>query len=269
MKNIIYAFFGLFALSFYAQDFPDPYCDIDDPDIEVEEITTIEFADVEIENEDFSSILVDETETVIEVIPGETYTLRVQGNTDGAFDNAVFAFVDWNQNEVLDDEGEAYEIGTLSDSDGEDGEEVSYEITIPEDAESGITRMRISKIYTDEESLAIMDPCAIDMDAFGMGAFPGYGQAVDITLDVGVLGVDNFDKEALIAYPIPANDVLNISYKSTINTVKIYNLLGQEVIAENPNSSDFTVDLSALSSGNYIVKVFAEETQHTFNLNKK
>src|SRR5690625_6695478 len=126
MRNFMYAFFGLLTLSFYAQDFPDPYCDIDDPQIEVEEITVVEFAETEITNDNTLDVLIDETSTVIEVTPGETYTLKVQGNTDGSFDNAIFAFVDWNQNEVLDDEGEAYEVGVLFDSDGEDGEEVVY-----------------------------------------------------------------------------------------------------------------------------------------------
>src|SRR5699024_2767722 len=269
MKRIILVLTGFLTMNFYAQDFPEPYCDIVDPDIEVEEITVVEFAETEITNDNTLDVLIDETSTVIEVTPGETYTLKVQGNTDGSFDNAIFAFVDWNQNEVLDDEGEAYEVGVLFDSDGEDGEEVVYEISVPEDAEQGTTRMRINKMYTDEEYPAVMDPFVIDMDDFGMSNFPGYGQAIDLTLDVGVLGVEDFDEKALSVYPIPADNFLNISYKSEIKTVKIYNLLGQEVITENVNSTDFKIDLTRISSGNYIVKLLTEDTQHTFNFNKK
>lgn len=172
----------LFAIPFsmHAQ-----YCDIADADeVVVEEITKVDFAGTSISNADSTSALIDKTNTVIEVTAGESYTLTVEGNTYGNFENSMVAFVDWNQNEVLNDQGEVFELGSIINSTGADNLSVSMEITIPEDAVLGETRFRITKIYTDEDSPALVNPCALEMDAFGFLIVPGFGQALDFTLDI-------------------------------------------------------------------------------------
>ncbi|MDN6310561.1 MAG: T9SS type A sorting domain-containing protein [Flavobacteriaceae bacterium] len=250
--------------------FPSPYCDIDDDGTTTEEITAIEFAETSITNTtDAISILIDETSTVADVAVGETYTITVEGNTYGDFDNNIVAFIDWNQNGILDDANEIYEVGTLTNSDGEDGTSVSLEITVPADAELGTTRIRVTKTYTDADSIAEINPCAIEMDIQGMGAYPGYGQAIDFTLDIGTLGAESFDKNALSAYPVPTQDILNIEYKSVLNAVKIYNNLGQEVFAQNTDATELQLDLSTLTPGAYIVKLFAEKGQHSLRIIKQ
>ncbi|HLS29793.1 MAG TPA: GEVED domain-containing protein [Flavobacteriaceae bacterium] len=183
-------------------DFPSPYCDVDADGVTIEEITAVGFGNTNIENDNTEDVLIDKTDTVVDVMLGETYTLEVEGFTNGDFENAVVAFIDWNQNFILDDDGEVYEVGTIENSTGEDGNSVSLEITVPEDAVLGTTRIRITKTYTDEEgddpmppSPAIINPCAIEMDAFEMGAQPGFGQALDFTLNIeeGDTGGDDVD----------------------------------------------------------------------------
>lgn len=173
-------------------DFPSPYCNIADADdVTVEEITKVVFDDTTITNDDTESALINKTDTAVSVMQGETYTISVEGNTNGDFDTNIVAFIDWNQNGVLDDEGEIFEIGTLTNSDGNDGTAVTMDITVPMDAVEGPTRIRLTKTYTDEEgdspmppSPAIINPCAIEFDAFEMGAQTGYGQALDFTLEI-------------------------------------------------------------------------------------
>ncbi|MDT0293728.1 T9SS type A sorting domain-containing protein [Mesonia ostreae] len=249
-----------------AQDFPNPYCDLDDTS--VEEITSVAFAGSNMTNTDLTSILVDETAVVSEVTIGETYTLAVKGNTYGDFQNKIVAFIDWNQNEILDDANEIYEVGSLINSTGDDDISVSMDITVPADALEGPTRIRITKTYEDADSVAIINPCAIEFDPFGMGANPGFGQALDFTLNVGVLNVNHFDAKALIVYPVPTQDILHIEYKSEINSVKVYNLLGQEVLRSNMSASRVKLSLSTLSAGSYVVKISTEEGQHNFRVVK-
>lgn len=257
-----------FTLNIEANDaFPSPYCDIEDSPIE--EITTVDFAESSITNTDFSSILVDQTATIAEVSLGETYTIMVGGNTYGDFQNKLVAFIDWNQNELLDDPNEIYEIGDLINSDGTDGTVVSMDISVPADALEGTTRIRITKTYEDPDSVAIINPCAIEFDPFGQGANPGIGQALDFTLEVGSLKVNDFDTSALSVYPIPAKDLLNVNYKTNINSVKVYNLLGQEVISQNKAAPQIQIDVSTLSAGAYIVKISTEEGLHNFKMVKQ
>ena len=115
-----------------------------------------------------------------------------------------------------------------------------------------------------------MNPCAIEFNPFGFGPNPGFGQALDFTLDVGpVLSVNEFEISALSVYPIPAKDILNVEYKSTLNAVKIYNFIGQEVYNENTSSSTLQLDLSRLTAGAYIVKLITEEGEHNFRILKQ
>ncbi len=165
--------------------FPDPYCEIADAsEVLVEEITVVEFAGTQITNDDEDTVLIDKTDVVVNITAGDTYTISVEGNTDGDFEDKIVAFIDWNQNGILDDAGEIYEVGILENSTGYDGVSVSMDITVPADAVAGQTRVRITKTYFDEDSDPIINPCGIEFDPWGMGIYPGYGQALDFTVDV-------------------------------------------------------------------------------------
>lgn len=268
MKKITLLFI-LMTISIQAQNFPEPYCDIDGTSTTTEEITSIVFADADITNTDTTSILVDKTADVGNLEIGETYTITVEGNTYGNFDNDIVAFIDWNQNGVLDDANEVYEIGTITNSDGNDGISVSLDITVPADALPGETRIRVTKVYGDPQSVAVINPCAIEMEIIGYGVFAGYGQAIDFTLDIQTLNLNQFDKNALAVYPVPTKNYLNIEYKDSIDTVKIYNHLGQEVYLQKFDSSELKLNLSNLKSGIYFIKLSSAETNHNFKIVKE
>lgn len=261
---------ALFTLGLNAQSFPDPYCTISDPnDVTVEEITTVSFNEVIINNTNTSDVLVDFTSTPIAVNQGQTFSLKVYGNTYGNFETNIAAFIDWNNNDVLDDSGEVYEVGTLTNSDGNDGVFVDLDIAIPITAITETTRVRITKTYTDEESVAVTNPCAISFDAFGLGEVPGFGQAVDFNLTISSLGIIAFDTNALLVYPVPAKNSLNIAYKSAIGNIQVYNQLGQEVFTRQGLGSEVNLDVSNFASGVYIVKLFNDNEEKTFKIIKE
>jgi alpha-tubulin suppressor-like RCC1 family protein len=63
----------------------------------------------------------------------------------------------------------------------------------------------------------------------------------------------------LKVYPNPVNNLLNISFDQTMNSVALYNLLGQEVITKLVNANETSIDVSALPSGTYLIKVNTED----------
>ena len=268
MKKITIALLFL-TIGMQAQTFPQPYCNIAAAGTTTEEITSVVFGETVITNTDFSSILINQTATIANVTPGESYILTLKGNTKGNFDNDIVAYIDWNRNDTLNDAGEIYEVGMLTNSTGADNTSVSFAIAVPENAMIGQTRIRITKIFSDDTSPSIMNPCAIEMDAFGQGNFPGFGQAIDFTLEVATLSTSAFDKNAFLVFPVPTKDALNIAYKSVVNDVKIYNLIGQEVYSQSINSADAQLNIESLATGTYIVKVTAENAQHTFKIVKE
>ena len=70
-------------------------------------------------------------------------------------------------------------------------------------------------------------------------------------------------------YPNPVESVLNLSAQNTIDTVSIYNLLGQEVLNATPSATQTQVDMSNLPTGAYVVKVQAGEQVGAYNLIKE
>ena len=79
------------------------------------------------------------------------------------------------------------------------------------------------------------------------------------TTFVEVLGVSDFETLKVMAYPNPANDLLNIQAEAPISSVEIMNLLGQTLLTSTTNSNNAQVDLSGFSAGNYFVKVTVGE----------
>ena len=256
----------------FAQTFPSPYCAIGDYE-DVEEITSVSFAGATITNTNTSLALINSTATIANVTPGQSYTIAVKGNSYGAYDNEYVAFIDWNHNNVLNDTGEVFYIGLLTNTTGTDAATATVSIPVPTNALPGNTRIRILKVYTDQADFYVLsnDPCNImsEDELDDNFQIPSFGQALDFTLNVASLNVNSFDLASFSAYPNPVKDVLNINYTPEISEAKIYNLLGQEVISKSVKSADFKLDVSTLSAGTYIVKLATGQGQHSFKLIKE
>lgn len=157
--------------------FPDPYCGPLNFPTAVEPITRVLVADID----NISSAVVngspaheDFTSIVGNMIAGDSYPIALEGNTDGSYTNRFVVFIDWNQNGILDDPGEVFEMdNTIFNSTGLDGQQALGTITVPLSAIPGQTRMRVKKIFSTTNFL---DPC--------LGA--NYGQAEDYTINVSV-----------------------------------------------------------------------------------
>ncbi|MDN3709242.1 T9SS type A sorting domain-containing protein [Myroides ceti] len=89
-----------------------------------------------------------------------------------------------------------------------------------------------------------------------------------VTVDI-TLGIDGFDKTALVYYPNPVIDVLNIRYKNIIEEVVVYNVVGQKVLIQQNKNSSIEIDMSALASGNYFVKLRSENYHQIIKIVKK
>jgi hypothetical protein len=64
---------------------------------------------------------------------------------------------------------------------------------------------------------------------------------------------DTFNTSNVRLYPNPTSTSLTIEAKDAIESIAIYNVLGQEVISKNPMSNTMTLDVSNLQNGLYFV----------------
>ena len=108
----------------------------------------------------------DFTAQVANVSVGGTAQLSVTINADGS--DYLYAFIDWNQNGVLNDAGEVYTLATSTSSDGPH----FMNVTVPAGAVAGNTRMRVKLQWLGSSA----DPC---------GSF-SYGEVEDYTVNVTI-----------------------------------------------------------------------------------
>jgi hypothetical protein len=231
---------------------------------EVQPITNVEFLNLtnrssaaitgSVAHENFTSLVAD-------VTAGESFDIVLEGNTAGPFKNAFVIFIDWNQNDALDDAGEVYEIlETIDGSTGEDGQQAIQSLEIPAGQADGLYRMRVKKIYFSTTlPPTFLDPCADE----------NYGQAEDYTISVGTLSNTSFNSTDFTFYPNPINDILSISTASTVDNIKVYNMLGQMVVETAPKVSNPQVDMDELQSGVYLVTLEVEGSLQTFRVIKQ
>jgi len=90
-------------------------------------------------------------------------------------------------------------------------------------------------------------------------------QVITITNDT-LLNNTQHNTQQTRLYPNPVKDKLTITSTQSLETIKVFDILGQKVASKNVASQEITLDLNKLSSGNYFVQIVSEgnisETYH-------
>lgn len=236
------------------------YCDVSTTSSEP--ITSVTFSDISNASDPNASSsyenFLSKTGTVEK---GKTYKISVKGNTNGSWKVSTFtAFIDWNQNGILDNDNEIYKIGFVKGSTGMDTQVAELDIHVPENAVVGNTRLRLLKVNSPS-TFAMFWPTG------SCGSYAQGGQVEDYTLNVKetlATGETSFNK--IQFYPNPVKDVLNISSTKKVNSITVYNTAGQVVkTLQNTN----TVNMSSLAPGVYVVKADVEGKTESSKVIKK
>lgn len=272
--NVKFAFIyeGVDGAGFYVDDViveatsdvpvPD-YCTPDEYFI-VEAITNVNFAGI---NNSSPASSNDSNEYFLDVVgqvtQGETYEIRLSGNTEGDYDNKFEVFIDWNKNGVFDANEHISIEDLLVNSTGTDGIFVSQDITVPADAVVGNTRMRVKKYYfTDED----------DFDPEACSVFGYFGQFEDYTINVSPsadLGINDLSKSTVKVYPNPVVDYLSIVAGKEIKSVSVVDILGNNIQGSKSLFNNDKLDMKSLPKGVYIVTIETENEKHSFKVVKK
>lgn len=81
------------------------------------------------------------------------------------------------------------------------------------------------------------------------------------------LSVNNFERTGLSFYPNPVTDVLNITAALNIESVKVFNMLGQQLV--KAQLTEGQLDVSSFAAGTYVVQVeFEGGITETFKILK-
>lgn len=198
----------------------------------------------------------DYTETVEapEMLQGETYTMTITSETEMTDQDDVRVWLDFNQDGTF---VEAEEIGNTGGEGLSEEGEFSFQFTIPEDMEFGTYRVRVRMAWLGGDDI---EPCGNK----------SYGEAEDYAVEVvDELGVDDAVFNQFTFYPNPVENQLNLRAETPIENLKVYNLRGQEVLSETPNSVEAQLQTQSLSTGIYLMKVKLQGVQKTYKLIKQ
>ena len=87
--------------------------------------------------------------------------------------------------------------------------------------------------------------------------YPNYILIDNITITEGN-GIENFSEDNVSIYPNPANNVVNVNATSNINTVEIFNMMGQKVAAFDANDTNVQINTTSLNNGMYMMRITTE-----------
>lgn len=100
-------------------------------------------------------------------------------------------------------------------------------------------------------------------------AFGDEGELVAATLNLTVLSTDENALNLFSFSPNPVRDYLNLSAASEISQVEVFNIMGQRVLAVSPNALNSDINMSALTSGVYFVKVTVDDITDSIKIVKQ
>ena len=85
----------------------------------------------------------------------------------------------------------------------------------------------------------------------------------------GTASLDDLVKFDFKSYPNPVKDVLRVSANSRMEKIEIYSLLGQNVLSKSINNTKDELNVSSLSRGVYLAKVYINDSVGTYKIIKE
>ncbi|MAY23073.1 MAG: hypothetical protein CMC74_09860 [Flavobacteriaceae bacterium] len=88
-----------------------------------------------------------------------------------------------------------------------------------------------------------------------------------VTVEI-ILGIDDQVLGGLKLYPNPTDGIVTVKFTSEITSLRLSNLLGQEMLSQNVNRTETQLDLSSLSKGIYLLTIQVEGITRTVKVIK-
>ena len=88
------------------------------------------------------------------------------------------------------------------------------------------------------------------------------------TLSCQTAGLDDLENNLFTCFPNPVDDQLIIKAQKNVDQITVYNMLGQVVLSQQPNSLDSLVDMAQMQTGAYFVQVSIDNSIETVRVLK-
>lgn len=211
---------------------------------------------------------------------------RISGSTEpleyGAFKRDWgYKYIDISDVPGWTDSDNVYLDTWIRRSEGELAIETAWVLDKIDNSNNGTAHCRFVYAFSSQRSVSDPDinvfkgfPPAIaqTVDRLSCMAFAatngGYGWGLYFDAKTS-LGIEENSFENFKFYPNPAQDVLNLSAKNTIDKVSIFSLLGQKVLDVSVNQNTASINTGSLTQGVYVMKVMIDGTAASYKIIKQ
>ena len=81
-------------------------------------------------------------------------------------------------------------------------------------------------------------------------------------------GLDDLSSNLFAYFPNPVNDQLTIMAQKNVDEITVYNMIGQVVLRQTPNSLETMVDMAEMQTGAYFIQVSIDNSIETVRILK-
>lgn len=185
-----------------------------------------------------------------------TYALSLTLRSSSQYTEHYKVFIDYNNNGIFS-AGEEVASGSNPPS---STNTYTHNIAIPATA----TRNRMLRMRIVGEAGTLTTSELNCLSNYFVDDIEDYGIYISSTQDTDVV-----EHTTVSIAPNPAETTFTISSQDIINSIKIYNLLGQQVLTQNIGSIEGLVNISQLSSGTYLIATESNGKIHQQKIIKK
>ncbi|MBC2844391.1 leucine-rich repeat protein [Winogradskyella flava] len=197
----------------------------------------------------------------------EFYSTTILPDSPGQFVSITFTYVDIEVSTSGSGQDGCWDFLTIYD--GPDNTfPVLAQTLCGEESGSGDVTPVTSSILSVGDTFTSTDPSGaltIVFDSDGSVQETGW----EAIVSCATLSIDEFSNSAFTYYPNPVKNTLTLNAKQNIDTVVMYNMLGQNVLSTTPHSLNSKLDMSHLQSGTYFVKVTVNSITKTIRVIKQ
>ena len=97
----------------------------------------------------------------------------------------------------------------------------------------------------------------------------GCTSITSLAVTITTLANQDFDLTQFSYYPNPVINLLNVTYSQDMTNVKVFNMIGQQLLNKEVNATSTQIDMASFANGAYFIQVFTENAMKTVRVIKK
>ncbi|MCA0133079.1 T9SS type A sorting domain-containing protein [Winogradskyella alexanderae] len=199
---------------------------------------------------------------------GESYSVTISPDNPGEVVTITFTSVDIESSTGGGNQDGCWDYLTIYDGPTTASPVLAQTLCGEESGDGGVPSVASSELNVGDSFTSTDASGALTIEFNSDASVTETGWEADVTCNV--LSVNEFDYlDSFTYYPNPVKNTLTLNAQNNIENVRMYNMLGQEVMRVQPQTVDSELDMSGLETGTYFVQVTIANVTKTVRVVKQ